>query len=201
LITYFLKCSEQIAGWLSDPLWVSVIVTVVLVGINAFYAIQSRRTIKEMEKARKTEFMPHIRAELTFLGPVFLLLRMINVGKGPAIDVKARITFSPSNESRLWEQGTMSPNESIRVFLPEGNLDKVCETAARITVKGEYMDIFGQQFRIDEEIDTKEFIENMKQLQQIIEPDMPRIIRQLKDELRDLKTAVRDMERHMRQHD
>lgn len=201
LIVYFQSYLEPITDWLSDPLWVSVLVTVVLVGINAFYAIQMRQTINEMEKARKTEFMPNIRAELTFLGPVFLLLRMANVGKGPAIDVKAEISFSPSNETRLWEQGTMSPDESIRIFLPDGSLDRVCETAARIMVKGDYMDIFGQKFRIDKEIDTKEFIENMKQLRQIIEPDVSRILRQINDELRELKIAVRDIERNLRQHD
>lgn len=78
---------------LTNPLWMSVFVAVVLVGINAYYSWQTRQEIAEMKKARKTEFMPHIKVALAFLGPLALILRITNVGKGPAIDVKTMITF------------------------------------------------------------------------------------------------------------
>lgn len=189
---------ESISIWPMDPLWASVIVTVVLVGINVYYAWQSRRTIAEMEIARKAEFMPHVKASLSFIGPVFLVLGLTNFGKGPAIDVKATITFSPSNETRFWEQHVMSPSESIRIFLPEGNIDKVCEKAARISVKGKYTDIFGQHFEVDEVIDTKDFIEKVKQLKQLVELDLPRLVRGIKEEISKVNGAVERIEAVLR---
>jgi len=184
--------------FVKDPLWASVVVTIVLVAINAYYAWQVRQTIREMEKARKAEFIPHVRAELIWLGPIFLLLQLTNFGKGPAINIKAQITFLPSKEKRLWDQMIMSPSESIRILLPEGNIDKVCETSAQILVKGEYKDIFGQTFEISDTIDTKEFIEQAKQLRPLLERDVPRLIENIKDELAKISKNLHDIEFNQR---
>lgn len=188
---------EFFSVFVKDPLWASVLVTIVLVAINAYYAWQVRQTIHEMEKARKAEFIPHVRAELIFLGPLFLILRITNFGKGPATNIKAQITFLPSEEKRLWEQAIMSPNEFIRILLPEGNINRVCEKSAKIVVSGECEDIFGQTFKIHDEMDTKEFIEYATQLQPILERDLARLVEEIKDGLRDIKNEMRDIRREL----
>lgn len=179
----------------ADPMWVSVFVTVILVVINICYAWQTRQTIVEMERARKAEFLPYIKTRLDFLGPKFLILRMTNVGKGPAMDIDATVSFSPSNEVRYWKQNMMSPDEFHRILLPDGNIDTVCEKAQKITMKGNYRDILGQAFYIDEEINTREFIGEIQQLPQLIEPDLGRLVSDIKDELRSLTSEMR----HIRQ--
>ena len=191
---------EFFSVFVKDPLWVSVFVTIVLVAINAYYAWQVRQTIHEMEKARKAEFIPHVRAELIWLGPIFLLLQLTNFGKGPAMNIKAQITFLPSEEKRLWDQMIMSPSEFIRILLPEGNIDKVCEASAQILVKGEYKDIFGQTFEISDTIDTKEFIDQAKQLRPLLERDVPRLIENIKDELARISRTLHDIEFNQRWH-
>ena len=126
-----------------DALWASVLATFVLIIINAIYAWQNRQTVKEMEKARKAEYMPHLKAKLNWVAPTFLELEVTNFGKGPATNIKAEITFQPYEEKRPLEQSIMAPNESIQIFLPEGNTDKISEKLAKIIIKGEYSDIFG----------------------------------------------------------
>ena len=180
---YYHQIDEFISVIVKDPLWASVIVTTILVAINAYYAWQVRQTIYEMEKARKAEFLPHVRAELSWLGPIFLVLELTNFGRGPAVDINAQITFLPSKEERPWCQSIMSPGESIRIFLPEGNIEKVCKSSAQILVKGKYKDIFGQSFEINDTIDTAEFIKQAKQLKQLLERDVPRLIESIKNEL------------------
>jgi len=202
LAYYYWMYLEFLSIFVRDALWASVLVTFVLVLINAYYAWQTRKTIREMEKARKAEFIPHVRAELSWLGPTFLVLKATNFGKGPANNVKAEITFLPSNEKRIWEEVVLSPNESIRIFLPEGNMEKVCEKSAKITVKGEYKDIFGQIFKIDEAMDAKDFIEQAKQLQQLLERDIAREVEGIKKELKNVVTEVREIRRELeRQHE
>jgi len=181
-----------------DPLWASVFVTIVLVAINAYYAWQVRQTIYEMEKARKAEFLPHIRAELDWVGPIFLVLQLTNFGRGPAVNIKAQINFLPSREQRLWNQTIMSPAESIRIFLPEGQIDKVCESSAKILVKGTYEDIFGQTFEINDTIDTREFIDQAKQLKQLLERDIPRLVETIKDELANISKTLDRIEYNQR---
>jgi len=124
LVYYYRAYLEFLSVFVRDALWASVLLTIVLVVISAFYAWQTRQTISEMVKARKGEFIPHVRAELKWLGPVFLVLKVTNFGKGPAMNVNVEITFLPSNEKRIWDDAILSPNESIRILLPEGNIDK-----------------------------------------------------------------------------
>jgi hypothetical protein len=127
-----------------DPLWVSVFVTIVLVGVNGYYAWQVRQTIDEMKKAREAEFMPHVRADLSFVD-IIPVIKITNFGKGPAIKVKAQITFS-ATETKPWEQVIMSPNESIHLILPGSTMDEILQRAAQIVVSGGYEDIFGKTY-------------------------------------------------------
>ena len=197
-VSYSVGHLEPFVTSFTNPLWMSVLVTFVLVGINAYYSWQTRQEIAEMKKARKSEFMPHIKIALMFLGPLAVILRITNVGKGPAIDVKTMITFSPKNETRPWEQPLMSPDEIVRVTLPNMSLHKVCETAAQISIKGSYKDIFGQEFPIDEVIDTKEFIEKMTQLKPVLETDLPQLVRDIRDEVQKLTRAIEGLQQRMR---
>jgi hypothetical protein len=188
---------EPLSVFVKDSLWASVLVTVVLVVINVIYVVQTRQTVKEMEKVRKAEFIPHIRAEISWLAPTYLVLKATNFGKGPAINVKAEITFFPSNERRKWEQAIMSPSEFIRIFLPEAQMEKVCEKSERISVEGEYEDLFHQKFSLKETLHAKEFIEQGKQLKQLAEKDLTRIVEGIKDELGSIQRELRDIGREM----
>ena len=106
----------------TSVLWASVLSTIVLVVINALYVWQNRLTVQEMEKARKTEFMPHLRAEISWLGPIFLVLKVSNFGKGPATNIEAEIEFLPSKQKRKWKDSIFAPNETMRILLPDGNI-------------------------------------------------------------------------------
>lgn len=182
---------------MKDALWASVLVTVVLVVINAFYAMQTRQTIKVMEKARKTDFLPHVRAELSFYGPFLLILKATNFGKGPATNVEAEITFLPSSEKRVWQQETMAPNEFIRIILPDGSLGRVLERSAEITVKGKYKDVFGQTFPINERMDVKTFIDEAMRLQPILESDLASHVKDIKEKLGRIEGELRNIAREL----
>jgi hypothetical protein len=199
LIYYYpQKCAEFFSVFVRDPLWTSVLAIIVLVAINAFYLWQNRQVIREMEKARKAESMPHVRTELFFLGPIYVMLRMTNFGKGPAMNVKAQITFLPSGNKRLWEQTIMSPKEFIRILLPDGNINRILEQSAKIIVDGEYKDIFGETFKIHDEIDAKEFIDRATELQPVLEKDLTETVYGVKKEIEDIKTVLKDIERSVR---
>jgi hypothetical protein len=90
-----------------------------------------------------------------------------------------------------------SPNESIRILLPEGNIDKVCEKSAKITLKGEYRDIFGQVFKLDDVIDAKETVEQAKQLRPILEKDIADEVEGIKDGLKKVADEVHYIRREL----
>lgn len=174
-----------------DALWASVIATIVLIIINIIYAWQNRQVVKEMQETRKAEFLPNLKAKLSWLGPTFIILQITNFGKGPAMNVKAEVTFEPSGEKRTFEPSIISPNESIRIFLPEGNIEKILEKPFRINIKGEYEDIFNKTFKLDETIDVRVFIEQTKQLKQMWESDVVTEIKDIKEELRSINNQLK----------
>jgi hypothetical protein len=179
---------RQMLGFFRDPLWVSVCVTAILVGINAYYAWQVSKTIDEMKKARMAEFMPHVRADLSFFG-IIPVIKITNFGKGPAINVKTKIIFS-GGETKPWEQTIMSPNESVHLILPGETMDEILQRAAQIMVSGEYGDIFGKTYTIYDRMNTKEFIEQTQKLPPILEENLSMLIKEIGNELRDIKNEL-----------
>jgi hypothetical protein len=96
-----------------------VIVTSVLAAITGFYAVQTWRTVKVMDKASRMEFLPKIKCHLHMMGPVHIDFRISNVGKASASDVVVSFTVVGHNTvSRTWTQSLMKPNESQDFFIP-----------------------------------------------------------------------------------
>jgi hypothetical protein len=183
---------DFLSVFVKDALWASVLATIVLVVINAFVLLQNRQTIREMEKARKSEFMPHVRVELSWYVPAFLVLKAVNFGKGPATHIKAKITFLPSNIEKNWTEGILSPNESINIFLPDGDINRVCNAATEIIINGDYQDIFEQPYRIAERIHAKEFIDETRQLNPVYDQnEVTKAIKELNERLRSGFDGVR----------
>jgi hypothetical protein len=187
--------SQIYLGFFQDPLWVSVFVTTVLVIINGYYAWQVRKTIDEMKKAREAEFMPHIRAELSFFG-LIPVMKITNFGKGPAINIKTKITFS-GGETKPWEQTVMSPNESIHLTLPGANMNEILQRAAQIMVSGEYEDIFGKVLKIDDKMDTKVFIEQTQTLVPILEENLATLVKGIGSELGRIENELRSIKENL----
>jgi len=162
-----------------DPLWTSAIATIVLVIVNICCIWQNRQTIKEMEKARKAEFLPRIKATLHFAAPTFVNLKMQNVGKGAAVDIDALIKTQPESGTRKWRQPLMAPGECEFFFLPEkGEFEKLANKYDFIVIEGSYKDIFGEKHVLKEKIDLKSFLSNIIGLQKIWkEPEQLRCLK------------------------
>lgn len=177
-------------GFFRDPLWVSVFVTIIMAIINISYVLVGWKTIDEMKKARMAEFMPHIRAELGFSG-IIPTMKITNFGKGPATNVKAQITFLPKGQKRPWEQTVMSPNESVHLLLPGANMKEILKMAAEIVVNGEYKDIFDKVYKIEDKLNTKEFIEQTQKLVPILEENLSSIVKKIETELHEIRSELR----------
>jgi hypothetical protein len=144
--------------FVTDALWASVLASIILVIITAVSTWQNRQTVKEMKEARKAEFMPIVRFQLSWFGPFFLILTSTNYGKGPALSLNIAFTYKPLNKTNLWTESTFAPTEVHVESLPEGDEKVACEKSEKIEIRGTYQDVFGKTFLIDETIDTKKFV-------------------------------------------
>lgn len=152
--------------FIADALWVSVLVSILaLIVANISGLVQTRTTNKEMEKARKADFLPIIRVQLAFTPA--LVLRVSNVGKGPALNIDIEITYSPDCKRR-WLEPSFAEKETLRILLPGLVFPKqLPEIFPEIRVAGAYEDVFEQKYLINEIINTKQFIDETAALQPI----------------------------------
>jgi hypothetical protein len=109
LLAYYWSYVSFLSIFVTDALWASVLLTVVLVVVNISTTIQNRETIREMEKARKAGFMPNVKAQLVWVGATQVALEMKNHGVGPAMNLKAEISFSPDSIKKDWTADVFSP--------------------------------------------------------------------------------------------
>lgn len=149
--------------FVTDALWVSVLVSILaLIVANIVGLVQTRVTTKEMEKARKADFLPIIRVQLAWTPA--LVLRVSNVGKGPALNIDAEITYAPDSKRR-WLESSFAEKETSRFILPHCTLPlKFPDYVPEIKVTGNE-DVFGQKYPITEVINTKQFIDESMALQ------------------------------------
>ena len=153
-----------------DPLWINVIISLIsnvaFVIIYVVTVYQNRQTIKEMEKARKAEFLPKLKATLHFPAPTYANLKIQNIGKGPALNIDATIKFCSSSSegesSRIWKEPLMMAGEYYMFILPQGgNIKQIIQNVNYIHIKGVYEDIFGEKHEFEDKIDLNEILKNL----------------------------------------
>ena len=65
-----------------------VILTTALVGVTVYYATQTKKSVDAIKESTKIQFMPYIKGTIFNIGPSSIVLRLQNIGKGPARDAK-----------------------------------------------------------------------------------------------------------------
>lgn len=133
--------------------------------ITGVYASLTYCMIKEMENARKAESTPYIRATLDPLGgePIKAVLKIQNVGKGAAMNIKLDFSLEPSTTARnTWTSPLLGPNESKRFALPDKTdltLKEIVEKYEKLVVISSYNDIFNEKHEYSISLDLRKFEE------------------------------------------
>jgi hypothetical protein len=148
--------------------WALITATFLLVCVTAYYAIQTGKTVKEMKKAREAEFLPHLKLSIVFLGPVNILIKIVNVGRGPAMNVKVKHWLEGlKNAERSWNVPLLMPSQYEEFRIPTGK--DSYETSAKffkkerrkLGMEAVCTDILGNQKEFKDVVDVKEMIDSL----------------------------------------
>jgi hypothetical protein len=153
--------------------WVTSILTGVLVLATIYYAKQTRATVKkmgetvdEMRLARESQLAPKLVPAIEKLGPNDLLPRIVNMGLGPGIRVKVRVTLEPNGPTAVYASPFMSPGHGASLFLHGAgrHLSHVSEFQpfASFRMEGECWDSLGKQYLVNEVFDLRGYISDFK---------------------------------------
>lgn len=182
---------------------VLVIVTGILVILTGFYAIQTKKTVKVLEKTARMEFLPKIKGHVNMIGPVNIDFRISNVGKGSASDVRVNFTFIGQHTvERTWTQPLMKPNDFQDFFIPinddnqtQSNIPFFQNNETRIEFNATYRDILDINHSSTEVINISEFVNQFERTLAVYNEEttskISRSLERIGQELRDIKQNLR----------
>jgi len=192
----------QILGAYSND--VLVFVTVGLVVLTGIYAIQTKRTVAVLEKTAKLEFLPYLKAHIHMVGPMNLKLRISNIGKSSASEVKVTFTvIGVTTVTRTWMHQLLAPNQSQDFFIPttekeeQSNFPYFENNPTKVHIVATYKDILGNNQTSNDQIDISEFVSQFKKTKSIYMEDkndvFARNISTISDEMKKITRALSNL--------
>jgi dCMP deaminase len=86
--------------------------TLVLVLITGYYAVQTRLTVGEMRAARGAQVLPKLVAGFRVVGPLVMYPRVANIGPGTALDIECKLKLEPNGQEWRWRWALLASGES-----------------------------------------------------------------------------------------
>jgi len=134
-------------------------------GITAYSAIQAGRAVSETQKARRIEILPRLKLTIVPSGPNHILMRIVNIGKGAAMDVEVTHRLEGlENAERSWNVPLLMPGKYLEFPIPTGkdsyetSMDFFTKESRKLGMEAGYSDILGLERKIKDEINVKEMI-------------------------------------------
>lgn len=161
-----------------SPEMLVFLATISLVIVTAYYAWHTRQTVQQMKKATEASFLPHLKLSIVPFGPVAILMKIANVGRGPALNVSVsfKIRQMPETE-RSWETSLLSPGDSQRFAIPvgkdkyESSMNYFRDRDADIDMKAKYKDIFKNPHEVEDSVNLKEYVQQFQRVSAMLEED------------------------------
>ncbi len=139
--------------------------TAVIAGGTIFYAIKTSSTVSAIKENNEVQFLPHIVATLSNIGPVALALEIANIGKGGAKELHVNYTVReiPSIQKQ-WFQKLLRPEASQVFYLEDsqGNtvfsIDYFKQNQYTLQIEWNCLDVFGKPHSGTDELDITNFV-------------------------------------------
>lgn len=173
----------MVTDWISelDTNWVIASANIVLVVVTAFYVrLNSKLVAGTHELAKETKALveeartarrPHVVATLQVLPPKLGELRILNAGASAALQISLRFWPLPSGIIRSWSFPVLSSGESVNFALspgdPSATIIDFLNQYHSVIVKGSYVDGFGSEFEIDDEINVRHMWQDLREADQL----------------------------------
>lgn len=166
-----------------------IIATFILVGITGYYAVQTRKTVKVLEKTAELSVRPQLKGTLQPIGPVNLDLMIKNIGNGSANGVELSYWLEGCDQTkRNWTKPLISPNDYDTFFIPvaedknETSMDYFKNNQTIIRIVGKYHDILGNEHKIDDSIDVTAYVKQFEVTSvRYSEPTDEQLVKHLKE--------------------
>jgi hypothetical protein len=181
-----------------DSTVIAIGALVIAIFFNGYLIWYNHKVIDEMRITRKAEFLPRLKACLDFPAPTVFFLKIMNVGRGPIIDLKIRIEIIPrepkndkaTDQNRTFSQELMISDEHESFILYPTNSKELRTIYEKAVISGFFKDIYGELHTVKEELFFGSPEEDTQKPAQLFKKDpleeMNKQMERIKDELRNL---------------
>jgi len=189
---------------MTEASWTLASVTIVLVIITIWYAIETRRIVKRMDMEREESYRPVITFQLIPWQPNLLKLRIQNIGNGPAFDVKGSIkTFTNSGQIPIpWSYPLLGKDKyeefGFAIQSDDGiktiyKLDEIRSNVIETQVELVYTSIHGKQYKLEESIKVQEVTNDWIASKMMATQDHPdRLLPRIAKTLEEISNKIRN---------
>ena len=139
--------------------------TIVLVIVTAYYAKQTKNTVKVLEKTAELSIRPYLKGTFEPMGPVAGNLSIKNVGNGPANKIELSYWVDGKDDTkRNWVKPLMMPDEKEEFFIPKNKtdteqlMDYFKNNQTEVKIVGKYFDVLEKEYQINDSIDVTVYV-------------------------------------------
>lgn len=163
------------------------ILTALLLIVTGFYAWQTKKTVEEMENARKSQYTPSLKIETThFIIGGDLSVKITNIGIGTAKNIKGKLKLEPDGEEIDIIYPLLYPRDSFALMQPFMSVKYVANAKNyKLKLSASCEDILGTIHEVKDSFNLKD-IENIKNDYQ----SRNKIVKELRDTNKELKNLA-----------
>ena len=182
---------------MTEASWALVGVTIILVLLTAWYATETHRTVKRMDREREEMSCPILTLQLIPWQPKLLKIRIQNVGNGSAMSVKgvSETVMKSGSVSAPWSYPLLGSGkyEEFGFPMPPGasnkehfGLDEIRSEVIEVRADFTYKSVSGCQYELKDSIQIQHVTDDwiasrMMTTQDHPERILPRIAKALED--------------------
>jgi hypothetical protein len=166
----------------------NIFLTLILVLITAFYAFVSHKTLKEMERSK----IPLVTGKLDPLGESEVVLKILNVGKSTARNIKLNFKVLPKGPSGNWKHHLLQVDDFARLVINNSEgINKFLKKYKKITINSEYDDIYKKSHKDYFEINLEDFGKSINENLWILETSQKEDMEQISKNLKEISSTLK----------
>jgi len=161
--------------------------------VSILFALFTYMTIQEIKRTREQENNPNLVVRLEPLGVGLTILRIKNVGGGPALNINLKYSMKRNNKvinESVWTHSLLQSTEFVRLIIEKMGIKKFYQEYDSVDFDITYFNSENKKIESKIKLDLKELLQGMEGVSWIWEKTTEDDIHSTSESLKEIKKSV-----------